>query len=102
MTQDVSTSVRAFHTGLYELRRHWGWYLALGIALIILAAVVMRFPSWGWTVVNGLITLLLGMLMWADWPVSGLWVIGLFVGIEMIFSGWSWVMLALAARRLAA
>jgi uncharacterized membrane protein HdeD (DUF308 family) len=47
------------------------------------------------------VTLLLGILIWAQWPVSGLWVIGLFVGIDLIFSGWSWVALALAARSLA-
>jgi uncharacterized membrane protein HdeD (DUF308 family) len=36
--------------------------------------------------------------IWRQWPLSGLWVIGLFVGIEMLFSGLSWVMLGLALR----
>jgi uncharacterized membrane protein HdeD (DUF308 family) len=65
----------------------------------ILAALTMRFPYWGWLLVSGLITLVLGLLIWRPWPLSGLWVIGLFIGIDMIFSGWSWVMAALAARR---
>lgn len=63
------------------------------------AALLMRYPRWGWRLLNGIITLLLGILIWAQWPVSGLWVIGLFVGIDLIFSGWASVMLALAARQ---
>ena len=66
----------------------------------ILTALMMRFPSWGWRLLNGVVTLILGILIWNQWPLSGLWVIGLFVGIDLIFSGWSSVMLALAARRL--
>lgn len=68
----------------------------------ILTALMMRFPSWGWRLLNGVVTLVLGILIWNQWPLSGLWVIGLFVGIDLIFSGWSSVMLALAARRLPA
>ena len=66
----------------------------------IMAALMMRFPHWGWLLVSGVITLTLGVFIWRQWPVSGLWVIGLFIGIDMIFVGWSWVMAALAARRL--
>jgi uncharacterized membrane protein HdeD (DUF308 family) len=54
--------------------------------------------GWGWHVLNGLITLVLGVLVLAQWPVSGLWVIGLFVGIELIFYGGAWVALALSLR----
>jgi uncharacterized membrane protein HdeD (DUF308 family) len=49
---------------------------------------------------NGVVTLVLGIMIWRQWPLSGLWVIGLFVGIEMIFYGWSLVMLALAGRSM--
>ena len=43
---------------------------------------------------------MLGIVILQKWPVSGLWVIGLFVGIDMIFNGWSLVMLGLAAKSL--
>jgi hypothetical protein len=43
-------------------------------------------------------TLFRSIMIWRQWPVSGLWVIGLFVGIEMIFYGWSLVMLSLVAK----
>ncbi len=51
---------------------------------------------------SGIITLILGILVWAQWPVSGLWIIGLFIGIHLIFAGWTQVMLAFGARSLPA
>ncbi|MGZ3634159.1 MAG: hypothetical protein ACXWM7_07870 [Parachlamydiaceae bacterium] len=42
--------------------------------------------------------MLLGLLIWAQWPVSGLWIIGLFIGIDLIVLGWMWITLALAAK----
>ena len=56
--------------------------------------------NWGWHALSGLITLLLGILVLAQWPVSGLWVIGLFVGIELLFYGGAWIALALDLRSL--
>jgi uncharacterized membrane protein HdeD (DUF308 family) len=73
------------------------FFIVGGIFLIIWASVI-RFRNWGWVVLNGAVTLLLGFIVWADWPISGLWVIGLFVGIEMVINGWSRVMFALAMR----
>ena len=69
-------------------------------AFRIIVALTMRFPEWHWLLLNGAITLLLGLLIWKQWPSSALWVIGLFIGIELIFTGSAWVMLSLAARRL--
>lgn len=63
-------------------------------------ALSSTIPHKGWIVFNGAITLLLGILIWQQWPISGLWVIGLFVGIDMIFTGWAWIALAMMAKRL--
>jgi uncharacterized membrane protein HdeD (DUF308 family) len=68
----------------------------------IVMALAERFPHWGWMLLNGIISLLLGISIWRQWPVSGLWVVGLFVGIEMLLHGWSLVMLGLAGKRLRA
>jgi len=51
----------------------------------------------GWLVLNGVISLFLGFSIMSSWPVSGLWIIGLFIGIDMIFDGWTEVMLALSS-----
>jgi uncharacterized membrane protein HdeD (DUF308 family) len=66
----------------------------------IVAALAARYPHWGWVMFNGVISLILGVMIWRQWPYSGLWVIGLFVGIEMLLNGWSLVMLSLAGRKL--
>jgi uncharacterized membrane protein HdeD (DUF308 family) len=68
----------------------------------IVAALAARYPHWGWVMFNGIISLILGIMIWRQWPYSGLWVIGLFVGIEMLLNGWSLVMLSLTGRRLPA
>jgi uncharacterized membrane protein HdeD (DUF308 family) len=81
-----------------------GITLFIAIALIvgglfrIVLSVTNHFHSWGWVLLSGIISLILGVMIWKQLPESSLWVVGLFVGIEMLFSGWSWVMLALAAR----
>lgn len=62
------------------------------------ASVWMRFHHWGWVFFNGLVTFILGILIFAEWPLSGLWVIGLFIGIDLILTGWTWILLSLAAR----
>ena len=65
------------------------------------AALSTRMDGWGMLLVSGIITLVLGLMIWNEWPLSGLWVIGLFVGIDLIFYGWWLVSLALSVRHLA-
>jgi uncharacterized membrane protein HdeD (DUF308 family) len=60
-----------------------------------------HLPGSGWILFDGVITLILGLLVWRQWPSSSLWVIGTLVGISMIFTGMTRLMLSLAARRLA-
>lgn len=66
----------------------------------IIASLTMRFPQWGWVLFNGIVTLALGIMTWRQWPASGFRTMGLFIGIDLILSGWSWFMLSLAARCL--
>jgi uncharacterized membrane protein HdeD (DUF308 family) len=75
------------------------FFLVAGLFHIVAPAMI-SLPDWGWHVLNGVITLILGVLVLAQWPISGLWVIGLFVGIELIFYGVAWVALALHLRAM--
>ena len=68
--------------------------------LRIVVSLAERFHGWGWVLLNGVISLALGAMIWRQWPESSLWVIGLFVGIDLLFNGWSLIMLALALRGL--
>lgn len=64
----------------------------------MLASVAIRFPNWGWVFFNGLVTFILGLMIYSEWPISGLWVIGLFLGIDLLLTGWSWIVLSLTSR----
>jgi uncharacterized membrane protein HdeD (DUF308 family) len=66
----------------------------------VVAAFAVRFPHWEWSVLNGGITFLLGLVIYRHFPQSALWVIGLLVGIEMLLNGWTWIMLSLAIKRI--
>lgn len=70
----------------------------VGGMLRILFAAIEHFPSWPWVLLNGVVDLILGLLIWRGWPASSLWVIGLLIGIELLFHGWAWVILALTVR----
>jgi uncharacterized membrane protein HdeD (DUF308 family) len=70
-----------------------GFLVVVGIFRIVVA-LTGDFTHRGWMLLNGVITLILGVLIWREWPLSGLWVIGLF------FYGWSLVMLSIAAKNL--
>lgn len=59
------------------------------------AAVAIRFPYWGWAALSGIVTAALGILIWLQWPAVSAWLIGMFVGIDLIFRGWAWVTLGL-------
>jgi uncharacterized membrane protein HdeD (DUF308 family) len=62
------------------------------------AALLGRFPGWGWVVYDGVLSVVLGLVIWVAWPESAMWVIGMLVGIDLLFKGWSCLMLALASR----
>lgn len=55
-----------------------------------------------WVAISGILSIALAVLIWAQWPISGLWVIGTFVAIDTIFTGLTWVMLALNANKIQA
>jgi uncharacterized membrane protein HdeD (DUF308 family) len=70
----------------------------VGGVLRILFALAVQFVGWPWVLLNGVVDLVLGVLILNGWPGTSLWVIGLFVGIDLLFHGWSWVILALTVR----
>jgi uncharacterized membrane protein HdeD (DUF308 family) len=75
-------------------------YLFLAGLLKVVFALADRGRGWGWIIVGGLVSMLLAALIWAAWPVSGLFAIGLFIGVDLIVSGVSWIATALAARHI--
>lgn len=73
--------------------------VASGIMRIILAFGMKQETPWIWIVLSGVITLLLGLLILAHWPVSSIYVLGLFLGIDLIMAGAGWIGLGLGLHR---
>lgn len=74
------------------------FYIVLGIFRAI-GAISLRLPYWGWSFFSGIVALILGILILIHWPASSLFILGLFVGIDLIFAGWSYIMLSFASRK---
>jgi uncharacterized membrane protein HdeD (DUF308 family) len=74
-----------------------GFFLVSGVTRLI-GVWRLNLPHKFWPVLNGIISILLGILLWVHWPTSGLWFIGFAIGIELIIRGWTLVMLAFALR----
>ena len=86
-------------TGLASLTIALAMYLFLEAILEFVLGFTLRpLPGSGWLLVDGIVTLILAVMIWRTWPSSTGWVIGTLVGISMLFSGTSRLMLSLAAR----
>ncbi|MDB5335217.1 MAG: uncharacterized protein JWN70_836 [Planctomycetaceae bacterium] len=77
-------------------------FLIVGGIFRIVLAMAIRFQHVFWLVLHGVINVMLGVMILQEWPISGLWVIGLFIGIDMVFNGWALIMLGMAAKKLPA
>ena len=82
------------------------WTLVIAILFLVgglyelIFALWSHLAGWGWHVLSGVVATILGVLVLAGWPVSGFWVIGLFVGIMLVFYGWAWIMLAIGLHKM--
>jgi uncharacterized membrane protein HdeD (DUF308 family) len=75
-------------------------FIVKGIFQIILGFRLRPHDGWGWIVASGVIALIVGALIYIQWPMSAGYAIGTLAGISLAFTGWSYVAIALAARRL--
>ena len=73
--------------------------LLVGGTFRLISSLRYRFDHWGWVMFNGLIAVLLGFLILIEWPYSAMWVLGLFVGIDLLMMGLYWVRLSVFARK---
>jgi uncharacterized membrane protein HdeD (DUF308 family) len=75
--------------------------VASGIMRIILAFGMKEGAPWVWVLLSGVVTLLLGLVILTHWPISGLYILGLLLGIDLIFAGTSWIGVGFGLRRRA-
>src|SRR5579863_6762885 len=71
-----------------------------GVTRIILAFGMQAAMPWVLVLVSGVITLLLGLIIVAHWPVASLYVLGIFLGVDLVLAGASWIGIGLGLRRL--
>jgi uncharacterized membrane protein HdeD (DUF308 family) len=76
-------------------------FLAKGVFQVMLALKMRPAGGWGWILFAGLVSIAVGLIIWLGWPMSTAFALGTLAGVSLIFSGWSYVMIAMAARRLA-
>ena len=76
------------------------YLLALSLLEWTLALRLRSMPGTGWLFVDGVIALILAIMIWRTWPSSSDWVLGVLVGVSMLFSGITRLIISLAARKL--
>jgi uncharacterized membrane protein HdeD (DUF308 family) len=74
-------------------------FLVVQGTLRVVISLAHRDHGWGFTLFHGVVSLALGVLVWRGWPVSGTWVLGLFIGIELLLTGISIAAYAFSAHR---
>ncbi len=74
------------------------FFVAAGLFKVA-GSLLLDIEDWGWLLGSGIVTLGLGLLVLAQWPSSALWVIGLFIGIDLLVSGISSIMYSLRLRK---
>ncbi len=72
--------------------------LAAGVSRLVLASHLHGHPGWGWTLASGILSLVLGVLIFLGWPSTAVWVLGLYVGVDLVVAGWSLLGLTLLPR----
>jgi uncharacterized membrane protein HdeD (DUF308 family) len=76
------------------------FFVAEGVMDLVAYSQTRSIEGSGWILFDGIVTLILGVMVWRQWPISSAWVIGTLVGISMIMTGATRLSISLAARRL--
>lgn len=75
------------------------FFIIVGVIRIVMASPE-HIPGRGWAIFSGIIDILLGILIRVHWPSSAFWVIGLFIAIELLLSGFWFISLGFGSRRV--
>ncbi|MGF1495325.1 MAG: HdeD family acid-resistance protein [Elainellaceae cyanobacterium] len=76
------------------------YFFVDGVLRVIAAFQTKPAPRWGWMLFSGVVTIILGILIWSQWPFNAGWVIGLLVGIGLIINGLTIAAVGLAPQKL--
>jgi uncharacterized membrane protein HdeD (DUF308 family) len=76
------------------------FYFIVGGLFKTFGSIALQFPSWGWSVASGVVSMALGVMLAMQWPSSSTWFIGFAVGLDLILYGWALLMVAAAIKKL--
>jgi len=74
------------------------YFVVTGIFELISAFQIRPADGWGIMLFNGIVTLLLGIMIWSEFPVSGAWAIGILFGVKLLMGGWSLIFIGRSVR----
>ena len=77
------------------------YFIVTGIFELISSVQIRPAEGWGIMLFNGIVTLLLGIMLWSEFPLSGAWAVGVLFGVKLLFSGWSLIFIGRSVRRVA-
>ena len=77
------------------------WFFADGIISLFQGLRWRPFDGWGWMVFSGIVSIILGVMIWRQFPVSAVWLVGVLVGIRLIFAGLTMIMMSAVAKAIA-
>jgi uncharacterized membrane protein HdeD (DUF308 family) len=78
------------------------YFVATGILAIVASVQMKPADGWGWMLANGIVTLLLGAMIWRQWPVSGVWAVGVLFGVQLAMTGVALLTAGSAVRQVTA
>jgi len=87
-------------SGAQALTLLLSFYFVVGGLFKMFGSLVLQFPSWGWSVASGVISVALGIILAMQWPGVSTWFIGFAVGLDLLLYGWALLMFAAAIRKL--
>jgi uncharacterized membrane protein HdeD (DUF308 family) len=76
------------------------YFVVTGIFAVIAAFRLRPAQGWVWMLANGVVTLVLGLLIWMQWPLSGVWAVGILFGVQLIFTGAALLTVGISVRRV--
>jgi uncharacterized membrane protein HdeD (DUF308 family) len=63
------------------------YFMVEGVSKVIFSLTIRPFPNWGWILISGIVGILLSFYLWANLPVTALWLLGVLLGIQLICEG---------------
>ena len=74
------------------------YFIVTGLFDGIAAFQIRPAAGWGWMLFNAIVTLLLGLMIWRQFPLSGAWALGVLFGVKLVLSGWSLIFIGRAVK----